>query len=127
MTPGDGGLFGGWALERDEEREAEEQNGRETEHGGPAEATVIQADLSRAAEAAGNSGERAAILRETARRLQSEMWDRPQYGDTSLIVIYGNLADLGMWMARSEKAASPWKIVLQADAETGSLIVRLLA
>lgn len=127
VVPGDGGLFGGWALERDEDQETAKQAPRATEQDESAEAAVVHANLSAATAASEEPRARAAILRETAYRLQSELWDRPEYSGTSLMVIYDDQADLGMWLARSEAACSSRKMVLEQDAETGRLVVRLVA
>jgi hypothetical protein len=127
MAPGDGGLFGGWALERDKHQEAAENQTQETEQDEPAGAAVIDADLSSVAAAAETPRRRAAILRGTAYRLHSEVWDWPEYSDTSLIVIYDGRAHLGMWLARPDKPGRGWRMVLDEDAVTGRLFVRLVA
>jgi hypothetical protein len=121
-VPGDGGLLGGWALqrERDDKEEKREQQGI------PAGVAVIEADLSVVAQTTNEPDKRAALLRGTAARLQSDLWARPEYEDVSLIVIYDE-TNLGMWLARSQTAAGMGKIVIVKDAQTGRVVARVVA
>ncbi len=130
MAPGDGGLFGGWALERDSGQEAAGQEATKTEQDtAPDGAAVFLADLSPAVDASQDPQERAAILRGTASRMQSQLWAMPEYAKTSMMVFYDERADLGMWLARPQVAAkvSTWRLELESGSERGLLKARLLA
>jgi hypothetical protein len=129
VAPGDGGLFGGWALEREKGHKAARQAVPKAEQDAPEGACVVHTDLSQAVFASGELPMRAAILRESASRLQSQLWATPEYSGLSLMVIYDDQADLGMWLVRSEAMTriSTWKIDLESDAETGLLMARLRA
>lgn len=129
VAPGDGGLFGGWALERDKDHKAAGQTAPTTDQDAPEGTAVVHADLWRAAVASADLRVRASILRGSASRLLSQLWAMPEYSGTSLTVIYDDQTDLGMWLVRREKAASvsAWGIRLESDAETGLLIARLRA
>ncbi len=77
MVPGDGGLFGGWALERDKDQEAAGKEATKTEQGTPEGTAVFPIDLSQVVAASQDRREQAAILRVTACRMQSELWAMP--------------------------------------------------
>lgn len=129
VVPGDGGLFGGWALERDKDHEVAGQAAPKTEQDVPEGAAVVHADLSQAVDASEDLRTRAAILRGSASRLQSQLWAMPEYSGLWLVVIYDGQADLGIWLFRPEVATilNAWGIELESDAETGLLIARLRA
>jgi hypothetical protein len=129
VVPGDGGLFGGWALERDTDQEAAGQEETKTEQDTPDGAAVFLVDLSQAVAASQDPQKRGAFLRGTASRMQSQLWAMPEYGKTSMMVLYDEHADLGMWLARPQVAAkvSAWRLELESGTERGLLKARLLA
>ena len=129
VVPGDGGLFGGLALERHTDQEAARQEKTKTEQDTADGAGVFLVDLSQAAKASQDPQKRAAILRGTASRMQSQLWAMPEYGKTSMMVLYDEHADLGMWLARPQVAAkvSAWRLELESGTNRGLLKARLLA
>jgi hypothetical protein len=129
VVPGDGGVFGGWALGRDPGQEAAGQEETKTDQDTPDGAAVFGVDLSQAVDATQDPEKRAAILRGTASRMQSQLWAMPEYGKTSMMVFYDEHAELGMWLARPQAAAkaSAWRLELESGAERGLLKTRLLA
>jgi hypothetical protein len=129
VVPGDGGLLGGLALERDTDQEAAGQEKTKTEQDTPDGAAVLLVDLSQAFGASKDPQERAAILRETASRMQSQLWAMAEYRKTSMMVLYDEHADLVMWLARPQVAAkvSAWRLELESGTNTGLLKARLLA
>ena len=74
--------------------------------------------LSQAVAVGPDPRKRAAIVRVTASRLQSQLWAMPEYGETSLIVLYDEHADIGMWLVRPQETAkvSAWRIELGSGA-----------
>jgi hypothetical protein len=118
MAPGNGGLLHGLALERKKDEEAESEEA-------PEEGAVIRADLSPVLEASRDPQKVAAILRRMSTRLGPRLWDMDQYRETSFITIYDEQARLGVWLARPDDAGNARKIVVEEDAETGRLLVRL--
>lgn len=129
VVPGDGGLLGGWALERDTDQQAAGHEETKTEQDTSDGAAVFLVDLSQAVAASQDPQKRAAILRGTASRIQSQLWAMPEYGKTSMMVLYDEQADLGMWLARPQVAAkvSAWRLELESGTERGLLKARLLA
>lgn len=122
MAPGDGGVFGGWALER----KADEKD-KKKEHRATLERVAIaQADLSAVLDETDRPERRMAILRGTAARLQSDLWARPEYRGISLIVIDDERSGLGLWLARSETAVGMQRILIVRDAQTGHLAARIV-
>ena len=119
-VPGDGGLFGGWALERDTDHEAAGQEVTKTEQGTTEGTDVFLVDLSQAVAASPDRRKRAAILRGTACRLQSELWAMPEYDGTSLMVLYDGQTDLGMWLRRSVEARALVDTAGQGSRISGS-------
>ena len=119
-VPGDGGLFGGWALERDTDQEAAGKEVTKTEQGTPEGTAVFPIDLSQLVAASQDRREQAAILRGTACRMQPELWAMPEYGGTSLMVLYDGQADLGIWLRRSVEARALVDTVGQGSRISGS-------
>jgi hypothetical protein len=116
MAPGNGGALHGLALERKKDDEAR-----------PEEGAVIDADLLPVLEASRDPQEVAAILRRIGSRLGPDLWEMDQYREKPFITIYDERAGLGLWLTRPDDAGSPRRIVVEEDAETGRLIVRLVA
>ncbi len=112
VAPGNGGLLGGWALER----EKDDQGTEKPAQAKPAEAAVIGADLSPLLDASRESQELAASLRETAARLQSQLSQVDDYRGKSVVAVYRGQADL-----------DPWVAVVDKDPQTGRLTLRFLA
>jgi hypothetical protein len=85
LAPGDGGVLGGWALEREANEAYEEiQERHPTE---PKVCTVIQTDLSSVRDPSQDPRQLAAILWRTAARLQSPLWEMAEYRRTSFITV----------------------------------------
>lgn len=121
-VPGDGGVLGGWGLERKKDiTDKKKHDWARLEN-----VAVIDADLSAVLDETDQSEPRMAILRGAAARLQSDLWTWPEYDDISLIVIDDEHAGLGMWLARSETAAGMARIVIFKDAQTGGLAARII-
>jgi hypothetical protein len=106
VVPGGGGLFGGWALERDTDQEAAGKEATTTEQDIPEVTAVFRVELSQAVDATQDRRKQAAILRETASRQQRELWAMPESADVSLMVLHDEQAGLGMWLKRSAGAGA---------------------
>jgi hypothetical protein len=126
VVPGDGGLFGGWALERDKRQDTDEQERLQRDLGSRRQAQVIPYDLSKVVEATEDPLFRAIILRERASRLRDQLWTTQEYKDKPLIVVSDERTGCGLWMIRSSRAISGWQIELRPDTETGLLTVRIV-
>lgn len=126
FTPGDGGVLHGWGLEREKD-EKEEEEAKRRKRTGPEEGAVIQADLSSVLRDSKDSEDVAAFLRHLGTRLQAELWKIDEYHQKPCITIYDKRAGLGLWLPRPEGADGAQQIALEEDAETGRLIVRLVA
>jgi len=119
-VPGDGGLFGGWALERDTDQEAAGKETTKTEQGTPEGTSVFLVDLSQAVAASPDRREQVAILRGTACRMQHELWGLPESGDAPMMVLYDKQADLGIWLRRSVEAGALVDTAGQGSRISGS-------
>jgi hypothetical protein len=122
MAPGDGGVLGGWALERKADEKDKKKEHRATLEG----VAIAQADLSAVLDETDQPDRRTAILRGTAARLQSDLWARPEYRGISLIVIDDERSGLGLWLARSEAAVGMQRVLIVRDAQTGRLAARIV-
>jgi hypothetical protein len=121
-VPGDGGVVGGWGLER-----KEDITNKKKDHWAAFEnVAVIDIDLSVVLDETDQSEQRMAILRRAAARLQSDLWTWPEYDDVSLIIVDDEQAGLGMWLARSETTAGMGEIVIFKEAQTGGLVARIM-
>jgi hypothetical protein len=115
--------LGGWALEREADEAYEER--REQEQDEPEVCAFIRADLSSVRDRSQDPRELAAILWQTATRLQSPLWEMAGYRRTSLVTVYDKQADLGLWLVRSGDAEDALRLVIEDDAETGLVMLRL--
>lgn len=142
-APGAEGLFGGWQIEIDRRPKAAEKEAPQSEKD---TWTVLAASIAQpAAQQADQTGShdlsfpagltfnlaasvptddprrRAAIMREAASRLQSELYARPEFMDKAVIVIYNRAAGLGMWMAKPDpsKPIARQRIDMRVNLETG--------
>ena len=152
ISPGDGGLFGGWEMEIETDRHAEPAHGEAAQSGqdarpeaigpvgrpkaarteraqrdGPHESPVITYDLSPLKRHVKDPRRRAVVFRETASRLRTRLYARPEFASLPILVIYDPLADLGMWLVKPDMADGPAgrRIEFWTDLATGMTIVSL--
>jgi hypothetical protein len=119
--PGDGGLFGGWAIERDEHPGPAEQKGQSTGRpSGQPSGAVISYQLSKTIVET-EPIRRAAFLREAASPLLRRLRAVPKYVVYPVIVVYDERAACGMWMIQPELSsmATGWRIEIRYETETG--------
>jgi hypothetical protein len=126
LSPGGGGLFGGWELEVDRPvgsdrketsvvehvaRPSTERAERARRHEPPA-SPVISYDLSLVKRQIKDPQRSAVVLREAALRLRTGLFARPEFIAEPVLVIYDPVAGLGMWLVNLDLA----------DALAGQLI-----
>lgn len=144
VAPGNEGLFGGWQIEIDRRAQAAEREAPPSE---PDTWTVLAASTAGQTEQTGSHGLssptkrtfsfatpmptddplRAATMRETASRLRSELYARPEFRDEAIIVIHDQAARHGMWLVKPEspEVAAQRRIEIWLSPETGMTTVYL--
>jgi hypothetical protein len=147
--PGDDGLFGGWAIEKDRRRQDAEketpradldresileellalekaQQADRARRLGPNPPAEITHHLSGSLPAVDPLA-RAVILRDAASQLRSELHDRPEFADRPILVVYDDRAGLGMWMVKPglSVADAGRRIEIGWEAMTGLMTVRI--
>ena len=144
VAPVGGDLYGGFAIEKDEDDDQEAAD-RKTEPPAkdarkPAVDTIpasssdsalyalIRSDLSNVEAATADPRGRAAALSNAASLLQSRLRARPEPTDRPLIVVYDERAGLGMWTVKPElaDAVAGGRIEIGGDASTGWMTVRVV-
>ena len=87
---------------------------------------MIPCDMSKAMPEV-DPAHRAAILREAASQLPSELHDRPEFADRPILVVYDDRAGLGMWMVKPglSDGVAGRRIEIGWDAETRLMTVRI--
>jgi len=139
LSPGDGGLFGGWELEVDRHAETAYGEGSQSEqaarqavertdrarHHEPPASLVIEYNLSAVARQVKDPWRRAVVLREAASRLRTESFARPGCTTEPILVIYDPVAGLGMWRVNPDlsEAAAGRRIVIRLKVTTGLMTV----
>jgi hypothetical protein len=111
LSPGDDGLFGGWAIKREEGPAASEQK-RSTagqQAGQPGAAFDIERFL------------RAVHMRDAARLIMPQLQDTPRHRDAPVIAVYDKRAGWGLWMiqSRSSDVAVGRSMEIRCDLMTG--------
>jgi hypothetical protein len=148
LSPGDGGLFGGWAIEverpeSDKEASASGQDAQPAEAGkvtrpgaeqagrsrdlDSAAAPVIEDDLSVVKRRVKDPWRRAVVLREAALRLRTRFYGGPGFAAQQIIVVYDPLAGLGMWLVKPDLsiALAGRRIGIWLDPVTGVTTVSI--
>jgi hypothetical protein len=103
-SPGDGGLFGGWAIKREEGPPATEQKRPSTgqEAGQQPGAATFYSLPENAKEA--EPFLRAVHMRDVAAVMQHQLQDIPRRDDAPLIAVDDERAGWGLWMIRAEQS-----------------------
>jgi hypothetical protein len=143
LSPGDGGLFGGWALEVDRPSESDEketpvpdQNARPVGRPSAEQAErvrrqespaspVIEDNLSLVKRRAKDPRRRAVALREAAARLRTRLYAWPEFAAEPILVVYDPLEGLGMWLVKPHLSGSlaGRRIVIRLNPVTGMMTV----
>jgi hypothetical protein len=132
LSPGDGGLFGGWEIELDRQAEDDKQEapqaGEDARTAAAEEAPVspvIDEDLSPVRRRVKESWRRAVVLRQTAFLLRTRLYARPEFAAEPILVIYDPLTGLGMWLVNPEASdtLAGRRIIIRLSMATGMVLV----